>query len=114
MSLQTITVALAGGGQTLQPIFFDSISFGGDDDYPAGGTPNFSEVVAAALGKTGIEVIGVMKAGPCGGYEVVYDKSADKLQVYEYDYDAVADGQAVENGTADISGTTFELVVLYV
>lgn len=111
MSLQPITLAQAGGGQTLQPVFFDSISFGGDDDYPAGGTPNFSEVVAAALEKVGIEVVGVMKAGPCGGYGVVYDKSADKLYIETY---PDAAGVAAENTTTDLSGVTFELVVLYV
>ena len=111
MTLGTISLVEAGGGQSLQPIFFDSISMLGDDDYPAGGTPDFSALVAAALSKEGVEVVEVVKAGPCGGYEVVYDKSADKLMMFVYPDTA---GVATENTTTDLSGVTMELVVLYV
>lgn len=113
MSLQAISKEASGGGQTLQAVFFDRIQFGGDDDYPAGGTPGFAALAAAALGKEGISIINVMKAGPCGGYEVFYDNENDKLVLYEYDYDAGANGPAVENGTADLNATTFDLIVLY-
>lgn len=110
MAIGTISLDEAGGGQTLQPIFFDVISFLGDDDYPAGGTPDFSTLVAAALSKEGIEVVGVSKAGPCGGFEVVYDKSADKLMLF-----VSATGlPGVENAVTDQSGVTMELIAQYV
>ena len=59
MALGTITLAEHAGGQTLEPLWHDYVSFLGDNSYPAGGTPNFSTLVAAALGKEGVNIIGV-------------------------------------------------------
>ena len=110
MAIGTITLQEGGGGQTLQPIFFDHIRFLGDETYGAGGTEDFASLVAAALGKTGVNIIGVVKAGPCGGYEVFYNNEDDKLVLYVY---PDAAGVATENSTVDLSGVTMDLVVLY-
>lgn len=112
MTLGTITNVLPGGGRPGEPLFFDQIQMDGDSTYTAGGSLTFSETVAAALKKTGIELVGIMKAGPCGGYELIYDKAADALLMYYGDYDA-ADGPAIQVPDGDYNAVTLDLVVLY-
>jgi hypothetical protein len=109
MALGTITnpAGLDGpGGPT--PVFADLISFAGDGAYPAGGTAGFQASYRAAT-KNNREVLGVLPQD-CGGYVPVYDKTNDKLKVYEQTN--VATSPLIETATADLSGTTFNLIVL--
>lgn len=113
MALGAISRELAGGGRPLEPLFFDHIQFLGDDDYPAGGTVGFSDLVATALAKEGVEVVGILKAGACGGYEPIYDKANDKLLMY-IDNNSGANGPEIEvTATTNLDSVTIDLVVLY-
>lgn len=89
----------------------DQIAFAGDGAYPANGTPGFQALVRAALGKGNVTIIHVVPQD-CGGYLPVYDNVADKLKVFYGDNNNAADGPLVENATANLSATTFKVVVL--
>jgi len=110
MALGTITVTKktqVGDG----PVRFDLLSFAGDGAYPSGGSTGFQALVRAALGVGNVEVLAVI-AQDCGGYQPIYDKAADKLKVYYGDNNNASDGPLVENATANLSGTTFKVLVL--
>lgn len=85
------------------------LSFGdGADTIPAGGIP-------LTKGKMGcpnvIESLTVVDQGT-SGYKFQYDQSAEKLVVMHYDYDAVADGAAVEASAVAIAAQTIEVEVI--
>ena len=65
----------------------------------------------AALGKGNVSILYVV-AQDCGGYVPVYDNTNDKLKVYYADNNNASDGPLIENATANLSGTTFKIVVL--
>ena len=111
MSLGTITAQSEKGGETLEPRFKAHIRFVGDDSYPTGGTPGFNALVAAALGKEGVNVITVNRAGLCGGFSPVYDPAADTLLVLRTDQ--VDDPQEEVPNAFNLSAFTFDLLVEY-
>lgn len=108
MAIGTITVA-AGVGQEGGPISVELMSFTGDGTYAAGGTPNFEASVRAAVGKGNLDLIAVI-GQDCGGYVPVYDRTNDKLKVYEQTDTATS--PLIETATANLSGTTFNVLVL--
>lgn len=112
MSFGTISKKEEGGVMPSAPVFCHRIQFDGDTAYPDGGTPGFKALVQAAIGVPGADILSVVKAGPCGGYEPVYDHANDKLMFFYYDYDAGADGAAIQV-IADhaMDGITIDLVV---
>lgn len=109
MAIGTITVGTGAGKASSAPTFFDPISFAGDGAYGAGGTADFEGSFQTKIGcaRTIVAII----PGDCGGYVPVYDRANDKLLVYEGNYDA-GDGPLQETATADLSATTFNLVVV--
>lgn len=108
MAIGTIT-AVVDVGQKGGPIIADLISFLGDGAYAAGGTPGFEALVRAALGRGDVDVIAVV-GQDCGGYVPVYDRANDKLKVYEQTDTATT--PLIETATANLSGTTFSVLVL--
>ncbi len=112
MSLGTITVTPK---VTTGPIHADHLSFAGDGAYPGGGTTDFEGKFQAALalagkGSPGREVLGIIQVDS-SGYVLRYDKANDKLMVFEANSDS-ADGPLQESSTANLSGTTFKVIVL--
>jgi len=109
MALGTITVPATGdskGGGF--PVFFDRISFAGDGAYPTGGTASFQAAFREKVSGNR-EILAVIPED-CGGYVPVYDKTNDKLKVYEQTN--VVTSPLIETATADLSGTTFNLVII--
>lgn len=90
------------------PLFANLVSFDGDGAYPAGGTPGFQAAMQAVIG-SGRELVAVL-GQDCGGYVPVYDKANDKLKVYEQTN--VATSPLIETATANLSGTSFNVLVL--
>lgn len=111
MPLGTITKQVAKDGQTLTPRFRDHVQFVGDNLYVANGSTGFAALVAAALDKVGVDIVGVSKAGPCGGYEPIYDKASDALMLFQYPGDL---GPATEVPDGDYSTVTLDLWVEYI
>ena len=105
-----ITVADQGGQKQSVPLFADRISFPGEASYPTGGmllSAGFAEKL-----KSGRTILGII-AGDCGGFVPVWEPGAGAVKVYYADYDAGADGALIEvANTTNLSGTTFNLVVL--
>lgn len=111
MALGTPTLARV---ITTAPLFIDRLTFAGDGAYPAGGTVGFSTYLKTALETAGApsggrEVIGIDQVD-ASGYVLRYDKTNDKLMVFEGNYDA-ADGPLQQTATANLSGQTFSVMV---
>lgn len=106
MSLGTITRDGAESVIAQGPVFFDRVSFLGDDSYPTGGTTGFDALIQAVVGDSR-NVVGVI-AEDCGGYLPVY--AAGLLKVYE----AAADGNPLDEvgNATDLSSVTFNLLVI--
>jgi hypothetical protein len=97
------------------PIHTDQLTFAGDGAYPAGGTVDFEGYYREALktaekSSPGREVLAVIQVD-ASGYVLRYDKANDKLMVFEANSDA-ADGPLQQSSTANLSGTTFSVIVL--
>jgi hypothetical protein len=108
MALGTITVTAINAPGNATPIFLDLLSFPGDGAYVADGTPDFEDSYQAAIGSAR-EVLAVV-GQDCGGYIVSYDKANDKLKVWEQTN--VATSPLIETVTANLAGTTFNLLVI--
>lgn len=93
------------------------MSFDGDDDYPAGGTPNFKTVLRAAIkaaaaaatdanvrGQENVDIVDVVP-GDCGAFLPAYDLTNDKLIVKDDDLVEVAPA-------TDLSPTRFHVTAL--
>lgn len=106
MALGALSKVANGQMGTTLPLIAGTLKFAGDNAYPTGGTAAFQAKVRA-LYNDSREVLGVV-ANDCGAYRPVYDKTNDKLMVF-----VNATGAEVGNGV-DLSGTTFNLVVLAV
>lgn len=87
------------------PISQARISFLGDDSYPTGGTAGLNALVAAALGVTSVVIEAVVQQN-LSDHVARYDKTNDKLMVQ-----LMSTGAEVANAV-DLSGTTFELLVI--
>ena len=107
MSFGTVTKVTEGGGNHAA-VFLVNLTIVGDDAYPTGGTAAFQDAVRAATGNE-IEVMAVV-GNDCGGYIPNYDKTNDKLVVYEAGADAAALDEVTD--TTDLSSTTFQLLIL--
>ena len=107
MALGTISVD-NDEGRSGGPYPMTLISFLGDGAYASGGTAAFQTSVRAALGAN-VEVLAVV-GQDCDGYIPTYDKAADKLKVWEQTDTATA--PLIETATADLSGSTFNILVI--
>lgn len=97
---------LVASGAGKGPVRFDLIHMPGDGAYPTGGTPGFEAYVREVLGlETNVDVLGVI-SGDSGIYVAQYDRANDKLKVR-----TMATGAEVAD-TTDLSGTTFNLIVI--
>ncbi len=103
MSLGTITID-NDEGRSGGPYPLTLMQFAGDDSYPAGGTPNFQQLVRDVF-KINLEVVAVLH-GECGDCIPTYDKANDKLIVR-----LLSTGQEAGAGV-NLSGTIFNVVVL--
>lgn len=108
MAIGAITSGDQAGAKPSTPVFVDFLSFAGDGAYPSGGTLGFQASVRAALGDQR-EILAVI-GQDCGGYVPVYLPGTDALKVYEQTN--VATSPLIETATADLSGTTFNVVVI--
>lgn len=104
MALGTITKDAEVGRQG-GPLSLALISFLGDDSYPTGGTTAFAAAVAAVLPATGMEILAVVQQNN-SDHVCRYDKTNDKLLVQ-----LMSTGAQVA-GAVDLSGITFELLVI--
>lgn len=109
MAIGAITSEAEHGHRGTDAIFLELISFAGDGTYSAGGTAGFQTSVRAALDAGDIEILAVF-GQDCGGYVPVYDKDNDKLKVYEQTDTATS--PLIETATANLSGTTFNVLVI--
>jgi len=107
MSLATAATLDTEVGREGGPVIAARISFLGDDAYPTGGSVDFSDFVAVALGinATQLDILGVF-AQNLSDHELLYDRANDKLIV------RVASTAAEVANTTDLSGTTFEALVI--
>jgi predicted CopG family antitoxin len=107
MALATAATLDAEVGREGGPVISARITFEGDDSYPTGGSADFSDFVAAALGvKAGdLEVLAVIGQN-LSDHELLYDKANDKLIV------RVASTAAEVANTTDLSSTDFEALIL--
>lgn len=110
MALGAITIDKSAGGVASAPVFADVMHFAGDGAYAAGGTAGFQAAVRAKFGDSR-EVLAVI-GQDCGGYVPVYDKANDKLKVYDGDFDPAAVAPLKETIVANLSGVTFNVIVL--
>jgi hypothetical protein len=114
MTIGTITKQAASGGVGDQPssmLFADQFSFTGDSSYPTGGTAGF-EAAVRLITKDKRTVVAVLPID-CGGYLPQYDRTNDKLKVYQGDNDNAADAPFIEvANTTNLSGVTFKVLVL--
>lgn len=119
MALGAITITLdeIQGRKVQAPLFAVRVSFPGDGDYPAGGTPDFTELVRDAVeeymaarsdanvrGRMNFTIMALI-GGDCGAYVPLYDDANDKLKV-------LVGATWVQNATANISGTTFNVTLI--
>jgi hypothetical protein len=111
MALGTITVTNDLRPSASAPLGSLELSFPGDGAYLDGGTA-LQDLVRAAVGRA-VTILCVMPVGLNGGYRVIYDKANDKLVLAYYDYNAGADGPAIQVANGNYSGTTFKVLVLY-
>lgn len=71
-----------------------------DNSYAAGGKALTPQTL-------GLSVIERLNAESAGGYQFLYDRSAQKLKAYQFDYAAAAAGPAVEvAANTDLSAVT--------
>jgi len=108
MALGTMTVAVRSSHDN-RPTFFDRVSFDGDANYPIGGYSGFEALAQAAISRGAVDVIGVIGQG-CEGYDVSYDRTNDKLQVWRTG-DADNPKDEVPDAT-NLSAVTFNVVVV--
>ena len=108
MAIGAITAGDQDGAKPSAPLFVDVLSFNGDDAYPTGGTTGFQAAVQAIVGDQR-EILAVI-GQDCGGYDPVYIPATDALKVYESGADGSANDEVAN--AADLSGTTFNVVVL--
>ena len=92
-------------GRSGGPVVLINATIVCDDDYTTGGTVGFQAILRAALDVGDIEILAVVQQN-IGDFRAMYDKANDKLIV-----DVMSAGVEVANA-ADISGTTFELLVV--
>ncbi len=106
MSLGTATVRAKAGFSPTDILGVVRVSFAGDNSYPIGGYPAFSDYMKEAL-ERGVIVQAVTGFGDKSGtaYHVEYDVVEDTLKVR-----AGATGIELTD-TADINDVTFELTV---
>ncbi len=118
MSLGAITFSNITGEKPSAPLFAVDVAFAGDGAYPAGGTPDFQELVRDAIetamaaktdanvrGRTNVSIVCV--AGyDAGQYVPYYDAANDKL--------FVRDGGSATwaEASGNLSTTTFKLTLL--
>ena len=107
MSLGTLTRVAAKSGDSSKPIFYDRVSFAGDSAYPTGGTTGFDALITALLGDSR-EVVGIIPED-CGAYMPAYLPDDDgTLKVFE----GTSGANAEVTDTTNLSGTTFNILVL--
>jgi hypothetical protein len=104
MAISAFTLADSPSGGSTSNVFHDRVTFAGDDAYPTGGTAAFAALIKAQTGDNRTPIIII--AGLCGAFLPQYDVANDKLVVRQ-----LSDGAEVAN-TTDLSGTTFNLVVV--
>lgn len=109
MALGTMTRAAAQSGHTGDKLFYDRVSFLGDDSYPTGGTTGFDALLQALLGDARA-VVGV-EMEDCGGFTPVYlPANGGTLKVYRTG--AINVAQEEVPNTTDLSATTFNVLVI--
>ena len=120
MTLGTITIDSVAGQKPSTPMFAIDVEFDGDDEYPTGGTAEFTAAIRDAIeakraalsdanvrGRTNIEIICV-SGYDAGQYVPWFDADNDKLFVRD---GGSATWAEVAN-EEDLSETSFKLTLL--
>lgn len=120
MSIGAISLGDINGGSPSDPMFTVDVEFVGDNSYPTGGTPAFTESVRDAIetarkaatdknvrGRTNISII-CIAAADCGQYVPWFDGDNDKLFVRD---GGSATWAEVSNGVS-LAAVTFKLKLL--
>ena len=108
MTIGAITLGTQAGKATSKPTRIIPVAFAGDGAYPSNGTAGFEDSVQNKLGEL-VTVLGVIPQD-CGGYVPIYDRANDKLKVYEQTDTATT--PLIETATSNLSGTTFNMLVV--
>ena len=107
MALGTITVTSQQITSSSAPLTVALLSFAGDATTSAGGVAGIKAAVQAKL-KRQVQIIAVLPAGACGGYELRYDVANDKLMFYQ----SAGSAAAFAEKTGNLSAVTFKVNVL--
>lgn len=94
------------GAQPSAPTFVDILTFTGDASVSAGGSPGFGAAVRAYFGDN--RTVLAALAQDCGGYLVSYEPATDKLKYWK----SAGSAAAMVEATGDLSGTTFNVMVI--
>ena len=106
MPLATPATLTSEVGREGGPVIAARISFLGDDSYPTGGSINFAAFVGAALGVgSNLQILAVIPQNNSNN-DLRYDATNDTLIAL-----VASTGVEVAN-TTDLSGTTFEALVI--
>lgn len=108
MSLGTLVSITKDTGGAGSHIFLDEVTLVGDDSYPTGGSLGMEAALQAAIGDSR-EIVGLIDAGPNGGYMSKYDRANKKLMLFKSNTAAIPQE---ESNATDTSGVTFRFTVL--
>jgi hypothetical protein len=104
-------VGTQGPFNASKPVGVARIQFDLSDQYPTGGYLTFLTSVRTAIGDTGITVLAVFQASPCGGYKLWYGRATNVLFVYQ-GAGAAPDAQVADHtNLGAITGC--EMIVIY-
>lgn len=111
MALGTITAVTQSGQAPGNAQFKDIVTVVLDNSYPTGGYPGLQDKLRSLPGRQGRTIVSV-KALDAAGYLVGWDAANSKLKLYHFDYDAVADGAAIQvPDTTAIGSPTLSLEI---
>jgi len=107
MAIGTFTKIAESGGEGGHHFYVEATMVG-DGAYGAGGSTGVEAALKTATGHAGLEILGVLPQALNGGYLPVWVRATNLLML------VVGNGAAplAENGTADVSGTTFHMLFI--
>ncbi len=104
MSWGTLTISESGKAPS-GPLFVDRITLVGDATYVTGGTTGLLAALRTAKGMPNLDILSVRGEGDNGDLQPEYVHATDSLLIRDISTGA-------DHGNANLSGTTFGLVVI--
>jgi len=111
MAIGTMTLVSKDAAAASAPIYLDRITLVGDGAYPTGGSVGVAAALQA-LTKDQRTILAVFNIALNGGYPVIWDADAGKLIVMNSGGGAAKDVPTEIDNASNLSGVTFELLVL--